>query len=226
MAVVSQYLSWRIRHSTLPAIRAYGQWVNDYIIPVVNDLTARADAIERETYDRLSAAINPERYTGDGWELAEQAFDMGLSFYETWSSMYQAALNLFTAGLFHSLEQRLADLTHDGAIENPVPDSQLSTVVDWYREHFEADLTTFASWNAINELRLVANAIKHGEGRSTDELRPLRPDLFQSPHLRNDPRFPVVHWPIHLPLGGDGLYVTADDFKKYDGPSMESLISW
>ena len=47
--------------------------------------------------------------------LAERAHDKGLVFYETMYGLRQSVLNLFAVGLFHRLEQELADLCRDGA---------------------------------------------------------------------------------------------------------------
>jgi hypothetical protein len=220
MAVSGSYLAWRARWSAQPFVRAYGQWVHEHIVPIVNDFEKRAHAVEEETYERLSAKVNPETYAGDGSEFYESAFNAGLSFYETMASLYQATLNLFSAGLFHLIEQQLADLTHDGAMETAAPDTRLLTVAEYYRNHLKIDLTQFGSWDVIQEMRLVANATKHGEGGSAEELRKIRPELFQHPALRLNNEN-VVHFRLQLPLGGDGLYVTAEDFKRYEKAAQD-----
>lgn len=220
MAVLGSYLAWRVRCKVHPFVRAYGQWVNEHIIPIVDGFQRQAEAIEQETYERLSAQVNPETYAGDGSEFYEQAFDAGLSFYETMVSLYQATLNLFSAGLFHLIEQQLADLTHDAAMETAAPSTQLINVTQYYRDYLKVDLTQFGSWDVIQEMRLVANATKHAEGGSAEELRSVRPELFQHPALRRD-KGKVAHFRLQLPLGGDGLYVTAEDFKRYEKSAIE-----
>ena len=40
------------------------------------------------------------------------------------------------------------------------------------------DFEKFSSWQKLNELRLLVNVIKHGEGGSEKSLRRIRPDLF------------------------------------------------
>lgn len=221
MAVAGSYLSYRVRWSAQPFIRAYGQWVNEYIIPIVNDFESRARAVEQETYDRLSAGFNPETYSGDGSEFYEDAFNAGVSFYETLSSLYQANLNLLSAGLFHLIEQQLANLTHDASMETAVGDTNLAIVADYYREHLLLDFATFGSWSVIQEMRLVANATKHGEGRSAEELRQIRPELFRYPALRNEHFSGAPQFRLEMPLGGDGLYVTAADFKRYENAAND-----
>jgi hypothetical protein len=34
----------------------------------------------------------------------------------------------------------------------------------WYREQLNIDFEALPSWEVINEMRLVANTVKHGEG--------------------------------------------------------------
>lgn len=225
MAVAGGYISWQIRQMALPFVRVYGQWVEERIIPLVSQLTEMADAVEKQAYDELMSQPVGEYYSGDGSEEAEQAFDIGLSFYQNITAMYQGTLNLFAAGLFHVIEQQLADLTRDGAIGIKGPDTKLKKVINWYKQHFDADLELFPSWPLIEELRLVANTTKHAEGPSVVKLRAINPRLFQNPLLRNDPHTPFFHAPVNLPLGGGGLYVTGDDFRNYH-KAAEALFDW
>jgi len=210
----------------LPFVRVYGQWVDEKIVPLASQLTAMADAVGQQAYEQLMSQPVGENYYGDGSEEAECAFDAGLSFYQDITAMYQGTLNLFAAGLFHVIEQQLSDITRDGAIGIEGPDTKLGNVVGWYQKHFFVDLTAFPSWALIDELRLVANVTKHAEGQSATQLRGIHPELFQNPLLRRvDPHTPIFHTPLQLPLGGDGLYVTGDDFRNYH-KAAEGLFDW
>ena len=76
---------------------------------------------------------------------------IGISFYEDISRMYQATLNLFSAGLFHVMEQQEAsDLTRDGAIEKEPSDSKLDKLIDSYKKGFQIDLQQFPDWSVVN----------------------------------------------------------------------------
>lgn len=130
MAVGGLYIAWRIRRMVLPFVRVYGQWVEERIIPMSEQLQKMAETVEQEAYDDLLSQPVGDEYSGDGSDEAEAAHDIGLSFFEDISKMYQATLNLFSAGLFHVVEQQLADLTRDGAIQKEVSDTKLDVVVD------------------------------------------------------------------------------------------------
>jgi hypothetical protein len=200
----------------LPFVRVYGQWVEEHIIPMSDQLEKMANAVEKDAYDNLMSQPVGDDYSGDGSDEAEAAHDIGLSFYEDISKMYQATLNLFSAGLFHVMEQQLADLTRDGAIEREVSDTKLEVVADWYRKNCQLDLTQFPAWSVIAELKDVANSTKHAEGRAAKQLRAKHPELFVYPSLRkDDPNTTKAVSPLSLPLGGDGLYVTSVEFRNY-----------
>ena len=226
MAVQGSHIAWRIRIVALPFLRAYGQWVEERIIPLASQLTAMAEAVEKQAYDEQMSQSVGEYYSGDGSPEAEYAYNVGLLFYENISDIYQGTLNLFAAGLFHVSEQQLAYLTKDGAFGIEGSNTRLQSVMDWYTQHFQIDLAQFPSWSLIEELRHVANTTKHAEGSSEKRLRSIHPGLFQNPVLRNDdPNVPVFLMPVHVPLGGEGLYVTGDDFRKYHKATLD-LFGW
>jgi hypothetical protein len=225
MAVGGLYIAYRIRRMVLPFVRVYGQWVEERIIPLSDQLQKMAEDVEKQTYDELMSQPFGEEYLGDGSEEAETAHGTGLSFYEDISKMYQATLNLFSAGLFHVMEQQLSDLTRDGAIEKEASDSKLDKLIDWYKKGFQLDLQQFPDWWVIDELRLVANSTKHAEGPAAKQLREKRPELFIYPALRKDDPNTFVVSPLSLPLGGDGLYVTGDEFRRYH-KTVLNLFEW
>jgi hypothetical protein len=226
MSVGGLYISWRIRQMVLPFVRVYGQWVEEHIIPMSEQLQTMADKVEAEAYEELLSAPVGDDYMGDGSEEAQEANDIGLSFYENVSSMYQTTLNLFSAGLFHVVEQQLADITRDGGIRKPVSNTYLKDVVEWYAKNCQLDLTQFPSWSVIEELRLVANTTKHAEGPAAKQLREKHAELFLYPPLRKEYADKTVYVsPLSLPLGGDGLYVTADEFRIYHKTALD-FFEW
>ena len=86
--------------------------------------------------------------------------------------------------------------------------------IKWFKNDVGLDLKGLLSWPVINELRLVANAVKHGEGHSAADLRQLRPDLFVLPQFK-DREIGTHRLRVRKPLFGQDIYVSADDFAKY-----------
>jgi len=219
MAVTGHYLAWQIR-SLVEYVRAFGECVLHDVMPAFGNLEKRAEEVANSEYERLGSEPVGEYGDDDMASAAEAAHEKGLAFYETLVALRQTTLNLFTAGLFHLLEQELADFCYDGAFTvRPPADSNLKVVAEWYRRHFDLDLQSLPSWPSIDELRLVANTVKHAEGGSARQLRERHPELFEHPLVRH--LLPGESGalrslrPIRLPLGGEDLYVTEDLFQEY-----------
>lgn len=237
-AVIGNRDYWRRIFTTsyLSEIDALQVGVIHRMVPSFNGLEAEADAAAKAEYERLG------RYGGDGYGLdpedaAEMAYDEGLAFYERMTSVRQGLLNLATAGIYHLYEQQAAHFLRRELIT--------------FREEHDADfmarllklresdrlfagrlqkagisLKAFSSFPQLEELRLVANVVKHGAGQSAESLYKLRPDLFSNPVIRGlgGPMFPVLskvpssrprHVRVERPMMGHDLYITADDYARY-----------
>ncbi len=76
------------------------------------------------------------------------------------------------------------------------------------------DITKFACWSKLEELRHLANAIKHGEGKSSEELLRIAPHLFEIGGRASG-------WPIsgrvYTPLLGEDIFVNAAHIREYVG---------
>lgn len=219
MPVTGLYMAHRVHHSIIPYVKAYGQWVLEDVVPTFVNLSERADAIATSEFNRLGEQPAGEDCDGDMSVAAEAAQDKGQAFYNTMTAIRQTSLNLFAAGLFHLLEQQLVDLCRDGAFDAPPPsDTQLNVVETWYHKHFKLILSKRAAWPKIDQLRLLANSVKHGEGASAVKLRAIRPDLFEDPNLRELlPDFPKMYTAqvVRLPMAGSDIFVTTQVFDEF-----------
>jgi hypothetical protein len=219
MPVTGLYMARRVHHSSILYVGAYGQCALRNVFPVFADLSQRAEEVASAEYQRLGSQLVAEDCDGNMSDLAATAREKGQAFYDTMFAMSHTTLNLFSAGLFHLLEQQLADLCRDGAFEAPPPiDTKLCLIARWYHTNFNLDLRTLPAWPKINQLRLLANVVKHGEGGSAIELRKLRPDLFENPRQSELlPDFPQTYTQqsLRLPMAGEDLYVTEEVFTEY-----------
>ena len=143
----------------------------------------------------------------------------GIDLYQTLWGVRQAILNVSAADLYHLFEQQLLPF-HRRQVLHPsqqYDQSQLS--VEDFKSALSTvalDLDTLPSWPAIKELRLLANAVKHAEGKSAAGLKEVRPQLFADPSLAmggvTDFGIPRS---IFVPLAGRDIYVTRDDLARY-----------
>jgi hypothetical protein len=219
-------MAWRLRISAIPYVRAYGECVLREVLPVFANLEVRADEIADAEFERLGAEPAGEECDGDMSAAAETAQDKGQAFYDTMFALRQTTLNLFAAGLFHLVEQQLADLCRDATFRiDPPDDTKLGIVAQWYRRHFDLDLRDLPMWPEIDELRFLANAVKHAEGDSAEDLRGRNPELFRDPRLREIGLDNAADQPLRLPLAGDDLYVTEGRFGRYSESANQFLAA-
>ncbi len=158
--------------------------------------------------------------------LAEKAHDTGVDYYMMVSGVRQALLNVSEATLYHLFEQQLLFfLRHEilypsekNNIDRLIKKKILKISVFEKRclQH-NIDIKNFSSWKIINEMRLVANTVKHAEGKSAVDLRKIRPDLFKNPILKKFEIFklPVNSRPLFMPLAGEDIYLSIEDLKNY-----------
>jgi hypothetical protein len=208
----------------------YRECVFREVLPAFANLSVRAERVADEYFNRIEAGPADDESV-DMADVAEDAEERGQAFYETMGAVRHTMLNLLAAGLFHVVEQQLADSCRDASFTIARPDdTKISVVAKWYREHFLLNLETLPSWALVDELRLLANAVKHAEGPATKKLRAIRPELFRNPdyvalddELSNEggepPRTPVVF----LPLAGEDLFVSEGLLRTY-GEAVESFL--
>ena len=89
---------------------------------------------------------------------------------------------LFLVAIYHAFEQNFIYFFYRWAMhvlnKSTASRPQLYDVVNGMNEAWPIDSKDFTSWDAIDELRLIANCIKHGEGDAWKRLRATRPDWF------------------------------------------------
>jgi hypothetical protein len=206
-----------IRSVFVREIRAFERAVVERMLPAFNGLEQEADALADSEYERLGSL--PARDDIDMADLAEMAQDAGLSHYEELTGVRQAILNLCAAALFHIVEQQLL-LFHRRQVLHPSEEYD-SSLFSWktIHERFSeagVSLKGLRSWPSLHELECVANVVKHGDGRSADELRKIRPEVMIPEVLRGENGILGGPTPyVRTPLTGDSVHVTVDDFRRY-----------
>jgi len=191
-------------------LRIYGDIFTKRIARSFYNLEEEARAIQEERYATFMA--RPSDGSDDPSGLAQTAYELGVEFYLATDALRSGIFNLTTAGLYHLLEQQCTK-----ALSMLFSETQNAKNKDYPFERLhdrllelQIDIHSFASWPMVNELRLIANAVKHGDGRSADELRKLRADLFEQG------TFPGIMSVRPLrPLVGEGLSLTEAQFITY-----------
>jgi hypothetical protein len=200
----------------IPRLEAIPDVLERLILPGFEDIENESNEVSRDTWERFMSA--PGTGNEDPANFAELAEQAGVSHYLLMDGIRQGMLNLFTVALYHAFEQQIMvfhrkEVLHPAEVNTPAFLKFSEFKLRLLR--FGIDIETFSSWRKVDELRTVANAVKHAEGNSTRKLHSIRPEMFENPHSINIGLPRLDNPPIFQPLVGDDLYVSLQDIKNY-----------
>ena len=207
----------------LPPVEAYRATALTKILPVFDDLEQEADAVAEAEFERLCAQPASPDFDGDLSDLAEGATEHGNDYGETMFAIRQSVLNLLAAGLFHMFEQQQKGLFHQTVAARTGTDFSWDAL-DNSLAASGVDRRRLPGATSLEELRLVANTIKHGAGGSAAKLAALRPDLFdfdpdgnREEDLDKQRLGATIRSSdlLFAPLGGGDLYVTEKNLADW-----------
>lgn len=199
----------------VPQILALADALEERLLPAFENLNAEADQIEEQHWKMLCSLPGDENV--DMASLAESAFDVGLTHYLMMKGLRQGIINMMAAAIYHLFEQQMMEFHKRGILQ--VAEERNKSLhrlpVAWKRLlEYGADVKSFSCWPTIDELRLVANTVKHAEGDSASELHSKRPELFVAPEICKDIEIDSsVN--VSAPLIGEGLYISESDVVRY-----------
>src|SRR5260370_28729893 len=156
--MTGEWVARDLRMRVMPPVLAYNEDIFRDILKAFDNLQERADEQANEFCNNYPG----DEYTDPG-DVADWAQDHSYAWWETMVSLRQSMLNLLAAGLYHLIEQQLGALSLDCAYER-VRDTKLDVVKTWYMTNLGIDLSSLEPWAKIDELRLIANSVKHAEG--------------------------------------------------------------
>ncbi|MCU5742896.1 hypothetical protein OCC47_16345 [Bacillus cereus] len=172
----------------------YLKTYTDRISPVFDNVKQEAEDVAQNAYRDLTKNVNPE-YCDPG-DFADDAWQFGIDYYENVSLMRYNTQLMWISTMYQFWEQQVRKFLHKEMTrsgyqyldknQKEVEYKDFCTNINKIKTFFlayQVDITTLPCWNKLNELRLLANVIKHGPGGSAEELKNIRPDLFDSPHL-------------------------------------------
>lgn len=204
------------RSICIPDVDAYATCLTERLLPRLASLDTEATEVEQAEYDRL-IGLGSYDDDFDPADLADKARDKAIAYMQTMGGIRQGLINMFGAGLYHLFEQQLL-LYHRRAVLTKTQKSdpafmKVTKVRDIMKTN-GIDITHFKAWPRLDELRLLANVVKHADGPSCEKLRVRRPNLFQSP-VSVEAGLPSVRGAVYQPLVGEGIYLNQPEFIRY-----------
>lgn len=191
------------------------------INPVFENIEAESEAIAKERYDELGKCFNPDYH--DASDFADDAWEAGLEHYEGMALMRYNTKLMWISTLYQFWEQQVRKFIYEEVTRthqfidkkgNEVSFKDFcSRGIDDIKEEFlefDQDIEKLSCWSKINELRLLANVIKHGNGGSATRLKQLRSDFFRGDYLNSD----LLDY-YKTTLNEAALNINDDEFQKY-----------
>ncbi|MED4551905.1 hypothetical protein P9305_04170 [Lysinibacillus capsici] len=192
MATAQLYLYKQLRERFQRPYDYYADVYFNKVAVVFSNLEEEADKIARSHYEELGQYFNPEIH--DESNFVDSAFEKGLEYYEAvslvrynsklmwFSTMYQFWEQQVRKFLYDEIKKSGITLCNEKGKEIEFKDfctNGIRDIKSWFK-HFDYDIEKIENWSDINELRLLANVIKHGDGGAATTLEKLRPDFFKS----------------------------------------------
>lgn len=204
----------RFRNDFIPAIRRVEEVFLQRLQPTFFSLEAESEKLESDLWQKAMA----QPCYGDGCdegEMAESVRDAAVSHYLGLKAMEQGLLNCCALFLYHLYEQHLMLFLRQELLDWRGKDNKKLYTHEQVRIRLKlanVDITTFGAWPKLEELRLLANTIKHGEGKSSEELLHIAPHLFELAGLSNS--LPISGR-VYTPLLGEDICVRPTHISEY-----------
>jgi hypothetical protein len=172
------------RREFVPQLRAIVEVLEMRTLPAFSGIEQEAEKVSEEAWDAFMSA--PGTGDEDPSDFAEAAEEAGVSHYMLLNGIRQGMVNLFAAPLYHAFEQQVMLFLRREVLDLREENNPKLFQLPEFQRRLKArglDVTSFHCWGKLDELRLVANTVKHAEGESARKLHALRADMFEHPSI-------------------------------------------
>jgi hypothetical protein len=208
---VELYCCQGTRRVAITTNKAYTDGFHDRLMPTFDRIDEEAKEASDEYWESAMSLPTNEYEYRDVGDFADDAIGVGIEVSENLSFVREQLIQLSVAGLYHLWERTLKqfiikELKHyqfDASTFEQVERDNFKGLVEMLQQ-FDYDLTQKPYYQKMNELRLVANVVKHGTGKAFKDLVKAAPHLFEKPKFDLD-----------SPLRLDDLKLTPKHFMDY-----------
>lgn len=154
-------------------IKVYRGFFISRLFPTFDNLESEAEAFAHEEFKRLmSTSSGPDVNESS---LGEDALYEGMCHLAALTSVRYSFTAIAIASLYNIWEQQAREFLFSQLQENHLPDPAtfcthgMDDILTNFNQNM-VDLKILKSWTSLDELRLVCNVVKHGDGHSAIEL--------------------------------------------------------
>ena len=194
-------------------ISAYSKIFNERLFPSFENIEEEAEEYSEQIYDELGHMPGDDSI--DMSDIADLAWEKGVTYYEELSLVKYSFTAIAIASLYHLWEQQARKFLYDEmsrSFKIEFTDFCKGGMKD-IKIHFrlyDIDLEKLQCWSKLDELRLMSNVIKHGDGGSAKDLAEINKALLSNPN------FPFnEHRPLDTTLLEQRLNVNQALFNDY-----------
>jgi hypothetical protein len=145
------------------------------LLPTFDSVHAEVEALQQEAY-RASRECANDGNGLDPQTAHEAAFEASLAHFDIVLDLRQGLQNMFAVSLYHLFEQQVR--AFHVRVLNHKPLKFGSDVLKAWDKTLPDPVLTKEQRSGLDELRLLANTVKHGDGASAQELYTAAPHLF------------------------------------------------
>ncbi len=152
------------------------------LLPIFDDIEAEAKAKMKEAWD--TAMSKPSDGSDDPSDFIGPVDEYGQQVYESLRFTRQQLIGLSAAGLYHLWERLLKDFLRTelrwGEVGKTPANINKAVFADLEKLLASCNfhISSMPYYKDLDELRLVANVIKHGEGKACNDLYETSQHLF------------------------------------------------
>ncbi len=214
----SRYWSNYFKQVFCKQITTFTDSIESRVLPAFDTIEPEADTVVEKEWERLGSIWSEDSDMGDH---AERAYEAGIDYYQSLEAVRQSLVNITATAMYHLFEQQVF-FFHRKQVLQPEDENNIKRInMMEFKKHLNSSgisIEALSTWSKVEELKVVANVIKHADGRSADDLRSLRPDLFSRRALLRNPLFEcgnIYRSDVFMPLAGQDIYLTIDDLRTY-----------
>jgi hypothetical protein len=217
------YLYQRHKEYLQDEIKGITKIFIEKLFPTFNNIDNEAEKYTEFLFEEFCQSIGSEN--SDPSDAAEYARDKGIEYYQTLSLTKYGFTAFSISLLYHFWEQQVNkflfnELKKDGyRIDFKEYSKRIYNIEDTIKLllEYNVNIKSFSSWNKLDELRLLNNAVKHGNTEKLLRLKEKNNKLFPDWILKDDEALKYIDSCILEEI----LDISEDNFKEYSDVLIE-----